>query len=155
MRAGPRARGDDGNAALEFLALGVLLLVPLVYLVLTVGQVQAASMAADRAAVLGARAFTLSAGDAAGRAAAAAALDLALRDHGLDAGRRPGATDGAGFAVRCSASPCLTPGARIEVSVAVRVPLPGVPAFLSGSLPTLVRVQARQAAAVDEFRAVR
>lgn len=146
-----RPRGDDGNAALEFLGLGVLLMVPLVYLVLTLAQVQAASMAADRAAALGARAFTESSGESSGRRAVAGALELALRDDDVAGRNRP--QQAGGFDVRCSATPCLRPGARVEVAVEVRVPLPGVPAFLSGSVPTLVRVRARQTATVDKFRA--
>ena len=37
-----RPRGDDGNALLEFTYLAVLLMVPLVYVLLTVFQVQRA-----------------------------------------------------------------------------------------------------------------
>ena len=44
------AASDDGSASLEFITVGVLLLVPLVYLVLVVSSLQAASLAVEGAA---------------------------------------------------------------------------------------------------------
>ena len=43
---GVRLGDDRGSAVVEFVTLGVLLLVPLVYLVLAMGRVQAATYAA-------------------------------------------------------------------------------------------------------------
>ncbi|MFI7586696.1 pilus assembly protein [Spongisporangium articulatum] len=136
-------RDDAGNAALEFLTLGVLLLVPLLYLVVTVGRVQAASMAADGAASLGARALSSADDERTGRRAAAGALELGLRDHGLTDVRHE-------LDVTCSAAACLTPGARVQVTVTLEVPLPVVPQFLG---PPAVTVRAHQTAVVDQYRA--
>ncbi|MHB1491526.1 MAG: pilus assembly protein, partial [Cellulomonas sp.] len=41
---------DDGNAIVEFLAAALLLLVPVVYLTLVMGRIQAATFAAEGAA---------------------------------------------------------------------------------------------------------
>ena len=147
MTAPGRGRADGGSASIEFVTLGVLLLVPVVYLVVTLARIQAASFAADSGARAAARAFTTAPDDDAGRARALAAVRLALLDQGFD-------VDPAGvLALTCSAHPCLTPGARIGVQVEVRVVLPGVPAVLDRAVPTAVTVRAGQIAAVDRFRA--
>ena len=48
---------DSGNAVVEFLGLAVTLLVPLVYLVLVLGRLQAGTFAADAASRDAARAY--------------------------------------------------------------------------------------------------
>src|SRR3954464_11281688 len=74
---------DQGSAVIEFVAIGVLLLVPLVYLVLAMGRVQAASFAADGSARAAARAFVTAADDDDARRRAAIAVQLGLRDQGF------------------------------------------------------------------------
>ena len=146
VRAGRRA--DGGSAVVEFLGVSLLLLVPLVYLVLTLGRIQAAAFAVEGAAreagrvVVGARSFE----DGVARARAAA--DLAFADQGVEAS----AADAVSF--RCSADPCLEPGARIVVDVAVRVGLPAVPPVVRRAVPAEVPVTAQFVAVVDEFREV-
>nr|WP_284287947.1 pilus assembly protein TadG-related protein [Angustibacter aerolatus] len=83
-RSRPR---DAGSAVVEFAALAVLLLVPLVYVCVTLGRVQAATFAAQGAASEGGRAYVTAdrADDASARAQAAAAL--AAADQGFDARR--------------------------------------------------------------------
>jgi Flp pilus assembly protein TadG len=130
----------------EFVALGVLLLVPLVYLVLALGRVQAASFAADGAARSAAQTFVRADDEATGRARALAAVRIGLRDQGFD---DDPATAGR---LTCSASPCLTPQARVTVEVTVQVRLPGLPAVLDRVARTHVTVHARYVAAVDAFR---
>ena len=44
------ARNDEGSAALEFITVGVILLVPLAYLVITLGAVQETLLGAEAAA---------------------------------------------------------------------------------------------------------
>jgi hypothetical protein len=132
----------------EFLTVGVLLLVPLVYLVLTLGRIQAATFAADGAARTAARAIATAPSEAEGRARAAVAVRLALTDQGFDAG-----AGGTGPVVECSTTPCLRPGGMVVARVAVQVVLPGVPAFVDRSMPLRITVRAAQAVSVDEFRA--
>jgi hypothetical protein len=139
---------DDGSAVVEFVTLGLLMMVPLVYLVLAMGRVQAASFAADGSARAAARAFVAASTEQEGRARARAAVRLGLRDQGFDA-------DSAGsLELTCAEDPCLSPGARVAATVTVEVILPGVPKVVDGAVPTHVTVRATQIATVDQFRPV-
>jgi len=139
-------QGDAGSAVVEFLGLALLLLVPIVYLVLTLARVEAAAYAAHGAARESGRLITRSADDAQGLTRAGAAVELAFADQGF-------AVDAADvLRVACDHVPCVTPGGQVVVEVRVDVPLPGVPAWVRGSVPAQVPVQARFVAVVDEFR---
>ena len=82
-----RGRGPDdaGSAVIEFLAVTLLLLVPIVYLVLVLGRLQAATFAAEGAAREAGRAFTTAVGPDEGSRQAVAAVHLALSDQGFAA----------------------------------------------------------------------
>jgi len=140
-----RSRDDTGSAVVEFVMLGVLLLVPLVYLVLVLARVQAAAFAADGAAQAAARAMVRAEDEATGRARALAAVRLGLRDQGFDD------DPAAAGQLTCSVSPCLTPQARVSVEVTVHVVLPGLPAAIDRVARTHVTVRARHVAIVDAF----
>jgi Flp pilus assembly protein TadG len=140
------ARDDRGSAVVEFLVLGTVLLVPLVYLVLTLGRVQAAAFAADSAAAAAARAFVTAPDEATGRARALAAVRLGLRDQGFD--QDPVSAT----RLTCAGTPCLAPGARVSVQVTVDAVLPGVPSAVDRAAGTHVTVRSAQSAAVDAFR---
>ncbi|WP_240322564.1 pilus assembly protein [Austwickia chelonae] len=136
-------RGEEGSAVVEFVFLGVLLLIPLIYLVLTVARLQAASFAVSTASREAGRAFVTAPKQVSPQARAETAARMAYADHGFDSGK---------VTVRCAANPCLTPDARIEVHAAVDVPLPLLPAFLSDAWPLTVRVDGSYGATVDRFR---
>ena len=133
------AGGDDsGNAIVEFLGAALLLLVPLVYLVLVLGRLQAATFATAGAAREAARAYTVA-------ETAVASAGLALADQGfVDASAQS-------LDVACSAA-CLTPGSEVAVSVEVRVPLPFVPPFVRHVVPLEIPVRAASTAVVDDYR---
>ncbi|MDT0214585.1 pilus assembly protein [Rothia sp. ARF10] len=139
-----RARGEDGSAIVEFVFLGVLLLVPLVYLTMAVARIQAGSYAVTTAAREAGRAFvTAEAGqDAAARARAAS--EIAFRDQGFVG---VGSLD-----ITCSASPCLTPDARVETTTRVTVPLPLVPELARDVVPLEIPLTASHLSVVDRFR---
>jgi hypothetical protein len=140
-------RGDDtGSAVIEFLTLGVLMLVPLVYLVITLGRIQAASFAVDGAAREAARIYVGADSEATADSRAMAVTDLALRDQGFPSSARQGPT------IRCSLSPCLTPGGQVSVAVGVSVVLPGVPGVVDRFVSLHVIVRSRHTAVVDTFR---
>jgi hypothetical protein len=141
-----RRHPDDGSAVVEFVTLGVLLLVPVVYLVLTLGRIQAAAYAADGAAREAARAFAAADDEPAGRARAQAAVRLGLLDQGFDVDPLRAAT------IECRQKPCLSPEGRVVVRVSVDVILPGVPGFVDRVVPTHVTVRSTQTAVVDAFR---
>lgn len=142
--ARPGARSDEGSAAVEFLAVGVLLLVPLAYLVLTLGRVQAATFAAESGAREASRLLATTPGDDTARERAEAAVALALSDQGFSA------LDGA-LRLRCAATPCRTPQASVAATVRIDVALPLVPGFLRDAVPTSVPVQVRRVAVADRF----
>lgn len=144
-----RAGGDRGSALVEFLGISLVLLVPTVYLVLVLGRIQAATFAAEGAAREASRVY-VAADDAAQAAVrAVTAVGIAFADQGFD-DDPVGALD-----VRCSADPCLTPGAEVAATVQLRVPLPFVPSFVRDVVPLEVPVQARRVAPVDAYRVAR
>ncbi|WP_448071416.1 pilus assembly protein [Georgenia yuyongxinii] len=137
---------DRGSAVVEFLGVSLLLLVPIVYLVLTLSRVQAATFAAEGAARevgrIVAQAETLESG----LARAERAVERAFADQGFD-------VDGdQAIRVSCAAVPCLTPGAEVHVEVATVVGLPLVPDFLRQAVPAEVPVAAGHLVMVPEFR---
>ncbi|PRY14743.1 pilus assembly protein TadE [Kineococcus rhizosphaerae] len=133
---------DEGSAAVEFLAVGLLLLVPVAYLVLALGRVQAATFAVESGA--GEASRLVATGTPAREAEAAVAL--AVTDQHLDP--RTATLD-----VACSTDPCRTPQAEVAATVRLDVQLPLVPAFLAGAVPLHVPVQVRRVAVVDRFAA--
>ncbi len=150
-RTGPRSRSlqrsDDGSAVVEFLLLGVLLLVPVVYLVLALGRLQAGALAAEGAAREAGRAFVTADDAADGHRRAQQAAAVAFADQGF------GEDDVRSVALSCGASDCLAPDVRVVVRSRLLVTLPGVPRFLAGAVPARVEVTATHVATVDRFRA--
>ena len=137
-------RGDGGNAIIEFVYLAILLMIPLTYLLLTVFRLQGATYAVSSATREAGRVFVTSAsGDADARAATAASIVMA--DSGLELDARQ-------LSIRCSARPCLTPGANVEVTIGYDVALPFLPRFLDGALPASIHVEGRHLEVVDRFR---
>lgn len=139
----PAARaGDTGSATLEFLGASLLLLVPVVYLVATLGAIQSATFAVEGAAREAARAAVTSPEhQVAGRVDAA--VSLAVGNHGLSA------TDVV-TAVECSED-CRAPGTYVTATVEATVPLPGVPPLVREVVPLTVPVSASITAPVDAF----
>lgn len=142
-----RRLGDDGSAVVEFVVLGMVMLLPLMYLVLTLGRIQAAAYATAGGARAAARAMATAPEQADGLVRARQSVELGLRDQGFDT------TGEAALTLTCSASPCLSPQGRIEAAVHVDVVLPGVPALFDAVVPTHVSVTSRHVVAVDYFRA--
>jgi hypothetical protein len=140
---------DRGSAPVEFLGVTLVLLVPVVYLVLVLGRVQAATFAVEGAAREAARAFGIADDADEGAVRATTAVGVALADQGFDD------DPSTALRLRCSADPCLTPGAEVVATVQVLVPLPFVPAVVSDVVPLDVPVSAERVAPVDRYRAVR
>lgn len=138
--------GDGGNAVVEFLGVALVLLVPTVYLVLVLGRIQAGTFAVEGAAREAARVYVAAPDAPTGAARAVTAVGVALDDQGFD---DPAAD---ALTMACSATPCLTPGAQVQATVTVRVPLPFVPSFVRDVVPLEVPVSAQRSAPVDAFR---
>ncbi|NMM17589.1 MAG: pilus assembly protein [Cellulomonas sp.] len=140
-------RDDAGNAIIEFLAVTVLLLIPILYLVLLLGRLQAATFAADGAAAEAGRAYAEASTTDLGSARAVAAVAIALRDQGFD--RVDPATS---LELGCSSIPCLHPGSDVAATVRFAVRLPFVPSFVRSVVPLEIPVRGDAVAAVDQFR---
>ena len=108
---------ERGDASVEFLGILVVLVIPVLYIVLAIGQVSAGAMAVDAGAREAAR---ILAQDSGRRADAERAVALIVEDFGVDAPA----------SVSSSCAACASSEGAIEVSVSVRVPLPFVPAWL-------------------------
>lgn len=142
-----RMMGERGSAVVEFVFLAVLLMVPLLYLVMTLSRIQAAAYAASTAAREAGRAFVTASEPAAARERASAAARIAFEDQGFG-------PDGA-LTMACDGTPCLRPDGRIEMTTTVTVPLPLIPSFARGAVPLEVPVTASHVAVVDRFRGQR
>lgn len=141
--------GERGSASLEFLVAGLLLLVPLVYLVLTVSSVQAASLGVEGAARQASRVFVQAESVPEARAAAARAVAVTLADYGLDAAD-------AAVAIRCEhPSACLTRRSTVTVTIATTVPLPLSPPVFDLDLPVGVRIESSSTEQVSRFAGAR
>jgi len=127
---------EDGTAVLEVLVLGVGLLVPLLYAVVSLMAVQSASYAATSAAREAARAYVTASTPAQGASRARAATRLVLADAGVAA---------VAPRVVCVGG-CLQPGSRVDVTVRVSVALPLVPGAPS------VAVVGEESMPVDRYR---
>jgi len=114
------ASPEQGSAVVEFVFLSALLMVPLVYFIITVGQIQGGSYAVVGAADQAAKVYVAQPDAASGRAAAEQAVLLALADYGQPAGN--GTVD-----TRCEPADCLAPGSAVTVTVRLTVPLPFLP----------------------------
>ena len=135
-----RPRGDAGNALLEFTHLAVLLMVPLVYVLLTVFEVQRASFGVTEAARQAGRAYATAEEPESGLARAQVAARLAMRDQGLTCGECLSSIEGR-----------LVPDGQISTTVEFFVQLPGLGAAL-GDGRGGVRVDATHVERVDRFR---
>ncbi len=123
-------RGERGSALIEVTWLAILLLVPLVYVLISVFDVQRGAFGVSAASRAAGRAYALAGTDAEGRSRARAAARTALADQGFDGG----------FDLDISCTPlprnCLSPGSVITVVVRTDVDLPLAPAALGGGAPS-------------------
>lgn len=116
---------DEGSAALEFIAVGVILLVPLVYLIVALGTIHEQTLGIESAARHTARAIAVAPDAATATARADEVLAGIAEEYGIDA-------DDLEISIACvpAVSTCPSPGATIVVTVATRVSLPLVPPIL-------------------------
>ena len=117
---------DAGNASLEFIGVAVILMIPLVYGIIALSQLQSAVFGVNGAAQMAARAYANASTDSTGRYAAWRSAYLAGRNHGLYITSDQ-------VSVTCDLANCLTPGASVRVLVRTTAHV-GVPLF-SGNLP--------------------
>jgi Flp pilus assembly protein TadG len=125
-----RRRAQQGTALVELVWLGILLLVPLVWVVVSVFEVQRGAFAVSAAARAAGRAYALAPDDATGRARAAAVARRTLADQ----------ADGLPLDLSVSCRPvpfdCHSGTSVITVRIASRVDLPLMPDVLGGDAPS-------------------
>lgn len=140
-----RRRDEQGSALVEFTWLAILLLVPLVWIVLSVFEVQRGAFAVSAAARAAGRAYALAPDDQTGRERAQAATDLVLADQGADGMRGR-------VSVTCEPVPhdCHAGTSVITVTVESAVALPLMPEVLGGDAPRF-RLDARHTVPVGQY----
>lgn len=141
-----RRRDEAGTALVEVTWLSLLLMVPLLYIVLAVFEVQRSAFGVSAAARAAGRAYAVAPSEAAAVDRARAAVAIALDDQQLDASRST-------MVVTCSPDPgnCLAPGSVIRVDVHYPVALPLVPSALGANTPS-IRVEAAHSVPYGTFR---
>ena len=121
-----RLRREDGNALMEFSMLGITVLIPLLWIILIVFEIQRAMYGVSAAAREATRAFTLQEDVASAQESARLAATLAMEDQGLEGFAVPDVTCGNGNG-DISASYCLQPGSTAHIDIEYNVELPFVP----------------------------
>ncbi len=143
-------RDERGSSSLEFITVGMVMLIPLVYLVLTMSAIQGGALAAEGAARQAARVFVQADTIAEAETSAEQAIAFALDNHGLDSAN-------AAVVIVCAPNPanCLTRRGYVTVTVAVRVDLPLAPPVLTGNFPVQIPLDATATQQVSQFRGSR
>jgi hypothetical protein len=136
---------ERGSASIELLTVGMLLTVPLIFLVLVMAQLQSAALATEGAARQAARMIATAESHVTGLAVADAAIEVALADVGLAA---------SAIDVACDPVPtdCSARGGTVQVAVEVVVPMPLVPPVLDLDVGLAVPISAVAAQRVSELR---
>ncbi|MGR0159528.1 hypothetical protein [Paenarthrobacter nitroguajacolicus] len=111
---------QEGSAVVEFTFLALLLMVPVVYFVVTVGQIQGGSFAVVGAADQAAKVFVTQRDPSSARLAAERSVLLALKDHGHS-------PEQASITIQCDGGSCLSAGTTVTVTVRLNVSLPLMP----------------------------
>jgi hypothetical protein len=140
------AHDEDGSALVEFVWLGMLLLVPLVYVLIAVFDVQRGAFGVAAASRAAGRAYALADTDADGESRARRAAAVALADQGLD-----GHPFDLVISCQPGPPPCHARGQTIVVRVGSRVTLPLAPPALGGDAPTFA-VHAEHRVPIGRYR---
>jgi hypothetical protein len=137
---------EAGSALVELTWLGLLMLIPLVYVVITIVTVQRSAYGATEAARAAGRAFVLAPDVATASHRAYDAAKVAMSDQGV-------ALSSDELVVRCSPTPqsCLQPGSRVRVEIHLDVRLPFVPTVFGHSTAS-VAVRASHTEPYGTFR---
>lgn len=135
---------EQGSAVVEFTFLALLLMVPLVYFVITVGQIQGGSFAVVGAADQAVKVYVAQPDGSTAQAAAEQAVSIALADFG----HQPA---GASISTTCDPADCQAPGTAVTVTVTLAVPLPFVP-FNDDFRLTASEVEASSTQLMGRFR---
>lgn len=142
---GPSLVDDEGSASLEFIAVGVVLLVPLVYLIVALGTIQSQALGVETASRQLARTIASAPDSPTGDVRAERVIEAIVAEYGIDrAGLRVDVT--------CAASgPCPSAGTLLSVTVTADVALPLVPPVLGLDQAARVPVTATAVQKVSRY----
>lgn len=146
MRPSRLSTDERGSAPLEFVLAGLVLLVPLVYLIVALGLVQQQALGAEAGARHVARAVATSTSTADARARADEVLTSIVEDYGMDA-----ASVDLSLECRPAAAECPSAGATITVTLRARVSLPLAPPVLDLDRLASVPIEASAVQKVSRF----
>jgi Flp pilus assembly protein TadG len=143
-----RRRDEHGSALVELSWLGILLVLPMLWIVMSVFEVQRGAFGVSAAARAAARAYALAPDDPSGLVRAREAARVALDDQGVH-GVTPDVR------VTCTPYPgdCHQGTSVITVAVHSRVVLPLMPSALGGNRPSFA-LDATQTVPIGQFREV-
>ena len=143
-----RRLDQRGSALVEVAWLGILLVLPVLWIVLSVFEVQRGAFAVSAAARSAARAYALAPDDASGLVRARTAARIALDDQGVH-GTTPDVR------VTCSPYPsdCHQGTSVITVSVHSHVVLPLMPSALGSNRPSFA-LDATQTVPIGQFQEI-
>jgi hypothetical protein len=127
-----RARGEAGSALVELTWLGLLLLIPLVYVIVSIVTVQRSAFGATEAARAAGRAYILAPDLASAKQRAYDAARVAMRDQGVEL-----APSQVQIVCRPTPDSCLQPGSSVEVRLDLQVALPLVPSMFGDSAASI------------------
>lgn len=141
--------GESGSAMVEAVWLGILLLVPLLWIVMSVLEVQRGAFGVSAAARSAGRAYALAPTDAEGERRARTAAGQAMADQGL-----PDVPLVVEITCDSPGSSCHSGGAVITVRVDTRVDLPLLPDVLGGGSPGFA-LDATHTVPVGQYQEIR
>lgn len=136
-------RSERGSAIVEFIVIGVGVVIPLAYLIVAIASVLGAQAAAQHAVREAGRVFVRDTAIQTGEWRARQAVGVAFADRGLEL------PDHA-LAIECGSGRCLEPGGDVRVTVDWDMPLPWMPPGLDSLVS--IPIRAGSQFTVDEFR---
>lgn len=144
--AGEVDDGERGSAALEFILVGMLLLVPLVYLIVALGLIQQQSLGAEAGARHIARALSTAEGADAARQSADLILESVVDEYALDA-------DSVHVSLEChpASGSCPEAGSTLVVTIRTTVALPLVPPVLGLDRVASIPIEASAVQKISRF----
>jgi Flp pilus assembly protein TadG len=144
-----RRREERGSALVELTWLGILLLVPMLWILVSVFEVQRGAFAVSAAARAAGRAYALAPSDAEGRQRAQAAARQALDDQGLG---------GTSFTLGVACTPypraCHEGTSVITIRIGSRVDLPLMPRALGGGRAPSFALDASHTVPIGQFQEI-
>lgn len=140
--------GERGSALVELTWLGILLLIPMLWIVMSVFEVQRGAFGVSAAARAAGRAYALAPTDAEGQRRAEQVARQALVDQGLDNAPLD-------VLVSCTPYPsdCHSGTSVITVRISSRVDLPMMPEVLGGNAPSFA-LDATHTVPIGQFQEI-